>query len=65
MCLIYKTKKISILRNEKIKMKHRFTRFTTRVILKKENIIRFKALRCFLRSILIALSFNALRIIRK
>jgi len=65
MCLIYKIKKTSILKNKKIKIKHRFTRFITRVILKKENIIELKVLKCLLRSILIALSFNALRIIRK
>jgi hypothetical protein len=65
MYLIYKIKKTLILRNEKIKTRHRFTRFTTRVILKKENIIRFKASKYLLRSILIASNFNALQIIRK
>jgi len=65
MYLIYKIKKTLILRNEKIKTRHRLTRFTTRVILKKENIIRFKASKYLLRSILIASNFNALQIIRK
>ncbi len=63
MCLIYKIKKTSILRNKKIKIKYRFTRFITRVILKKKNIIRLKVLRYFLRNILIASSFNILQII--
>jgi len=34
--------------------------FTTRVILEKENIIRLKVLKYFLRNILIASSFNIL-----
>jgi hypothetical protein len=65
MCLIYRIKKTSILRNKKIKTKHQFTRFTIRVILEKKNIIRFKVLKCFLKSILIASNFNTLQIIRK
>jgi len=65
MCLIYKIKQTSILRNKKIKIKYRFIRFITKVILEKENIIRFETLKCFLKSILIASSFNALQIIRK
>jgi hypothetical protein len=60
MCLIYKIKKISILRNKKIKIRHRFTRFITKVILEKKNIIRFKVLKYLLKSILIASNFNTL-----
>jgi len=63
--LIYKIKKTSILRNKEIKTRYWFTRFIIRAILKKENIIRYKILKCFLRSILIASSFNALQIICK
>jgi len=65
MCLIYRIKKTSILRNEKVKTRHQFTRSTTKIILEKENIIRLKALECLLRSILIASSFDALQIIRR
>jgi hypothetical protein len=65
MCLIYKIEKTSILRNKKIKTRHRFTHFTTKVILKKKNIIKLKALKCLLKSILIASSFNTLQIIYK
>jgi hypothetical protein len=63
--LIYKIEKTSILRNKEIKTKYRFMRFTIRVILEKENIIKFKVLRCLLRNILIASSFNTLQIICK
>lgn len=40
-------------------------RFTTKIILKKENIIKLKVSKCFLKRILIASNFNTLRIIRK
>jgi len=63
MYLIYKIEKISILKNKKIKTKHRFTRFTTRVILKKKNIIKLEVSKYLLRSISIASSFNTLQII--
>jgi ribonucleotide reductase beta subunit family protein with ferritin-like domain len=62
---LYRIKKTSILRNKEIKTRYQFTRFITRIILKKENIIRLKALRYFLESILIASSFNVLQIIYK
>ncbi len=63
MYLIYRIKKTSILRNKKIKTKHQFTRFTTKVILEKKNIIRFEISKCFLKNILIASNFDALQII--
>ncbi len=63
--LIYKIKKTLISRNKEIKIRYRFTRFITKVILKKKNIIRLKVSRYFLKSILIASSFSTLQIICK